>query len=203
MQQRRQAGLITLPAKPTTSHLECDRDVHLVEPPSKTRRAVRTPRPNHAAQNSGRACRAIDPPLTSINLRFASRAMARLGAIATWLLVAVWLPATLHCDFGAVGFETLFHCESDHHSDSAKTDSEDSCDLVENGWIKLSGAYVPLAAPSLSVAFLCASPPLPAGPPTSPPGALSEDIVAPPEIARTWQFCVRAALPARAPDSIA
>jgi hypothetical protein len=131
------------------------------------------------------------------------RGVSRFRSVAAWLLVALWVPATLHCDFEAVGFETLFHCESDHHSAPAEPASEDSCDLVENGWIKLSSPFVSLAAPLLSASLLCSSVPLPMRSTDVPPAGLSEDMVAPPEIARTWQFCVRAALPSRAPDSIA
>ncbi|HTO03141.1 MAG TPA: hypothetical protein VL069_05530 [Opitutus sp.] len=129
--------------------------------------------------------------------------MARFCSVGAWLLVALWLPATLHCDFELVGFETFFSCESDHHSNSAKPPAEDSCDVVENGWIKLSATQIALSAPLLSACALCFSTPLPVDPLKLPATGLSKDLLAPPEIARTWQFMVRAALPARAPDSVA
>lgn len=126
--------------------------------------------------------------------------MVRLRHLAAWMLVALWLPATLHCDFEAVGLDTLFHCETDHHSQSDEPASDDSCDVVENGWFKLSATQVGLAAPLLSVCTLCFSSPLPADPLDSPAIEPSEELVAPAEVARTWQFVVRAALPARAPN---
>ena len=129
--------------------------------------------------------------------------MGQFRSFAAWLLVALWLPATLHCDFEAVGFETLFHCESDHHSASTEPDSEDSCELVENGWIKLSTTQIARSAPLLSTDVLCFATPRPDDPLDPPANALSETLVAPPEIARTWQFLVRAALPVRAPSSAA
>ena len=126
--------------------------------------------------------------------------MARLRSFAVWMLVVLWLPATLHCDFEAVGLAMVFHCESDHHSPTEIPISEDSCDVVENGWIKLSNPQSPIAAPLLSVCFLCFSAPPFDDLLAAPEIALSDVVVAPLHIARTWQFVTRASLPARAPS---
>ena len=126
--------------------------------------------------------------------------MVRLRNIAAWMLVALWLPATLHCDFEAVGLDALFHCETDHHSGGDVPIADDSCDVVENGWIKLSGTQHSLSAPVLSVCLLCFSAPLLDDLLAAPEIELSDVVIAPIEIARTWQFVTRASLPARAPN---
>jgi hypothetical protein len=116
------------------------------------------------------------------------------------MLVVLWLPATLHCDFEAVGLDTVFHCESDHHSPTEKPITDDSCDVVENGWIKLSNPQSHVAAPLLSVCFLCCSAPALEELLAPPEIALSDVVVAPLHIGRTWHFVTRASLPARAPS---
>ena len=123
-----------------------------------------------------------------------------MRSIAVWMLVALWLPATLHCDFEAVGLDTLFSCESDHHSGAENPVSEDLCDVVENGWIKPSGTQQPVAAPILSAGLLCLAAPLLDELLAAPENECSDLVAAPIEIARTWQFVTRASLPARAPD---
>ena len=126
--------------------------------------------------------------------------MAHALKIAAWMLVALWLPATLHCDFEAVGLDELFHCETEHHSGEGFPIADDSCDVVENGWIKLSSAQHSLSAPVLSACLLSFSAPLLEDLLAAPEIEFSDVVVAPIEIARTWQFVTRAALPARAPN---
>lgn len=127
-------------------------------------------------------------------------AVLRLRQFACLLLVALWLPATSHCDFEAVGLDELFHCETDHHSANADADSVDACNVVENGWIKRASSDVPVS-PSLAkvcLGFLVAAWATPA-PEAVAPIAIART-VAPPELAPTWQFTTRAALPSRAPS---
>lgn len=120
----------------------------------------------------------------------------RLHRFCALLLLALWLPATLHCDFQTAGLDELFACADEHHSSPA--DAKDNCSTVESGWFqRLAAASLP--APALvvvPVVFLAPAP----GLLTPPDPRLGERVAAPPEIARTWHFSARAAPPPRAPS---
>lgn len=128
--------------------------------------------------------------------------MLRIRQIASLLLLALWLPATLHCDVEALDLSELFQCAVDHHSEpvAATPCADDACDEVENGWFKPSSENLSIAAPSLCACILCFACPLPARSLTPPVAGPAETLAAPPEIARTWQFVSRAAPLARAPS---
>lgn len=123
--------------------------------------------------------------------------MSRLLKIISLLLLAVWLPATLHCSLEAVGFELECHdapADVDAHGCQA-----DACDVVEGGSYAKSIAGLRVLPPAF----------------TEDIGALILTMLRPVEIAepevrrvdspeitglsRTWSFDRRAALPARAP----
>ncbi len=117
------------------------------------------------------------------------------------MLVALWVPATAHCDFEAIGFDEIFHCANDHHAPSADAKSSDTCEVVENGWIKRASSEIDLTASATAcVCLICIVTPLSLSLRDVPPLSLSERAAAPPELIRTWQFVARAALPARAPS---
>jgi hypothetical protein len=121
-------------------------------------------------------------------------------------LLALWLPATLHCALEAAGFDELFHCAADHHSScehEAPADAtRDACDIIEGSAFKPAANSALLPPPVLSAHFLIFTVPPVALDLTPPPSGLDERILAPPEVARTWHFVARAALPARAPSSL-
>jgi hypothetical protein len=119
-------------------------------------------------------------------------------------LLALWLPATLHCALEAAGFDELFHCAADHHSScehEAPADAtRDACDIIEGSAFKPVANSALLPPPVLCAHFLAFAVPPVALDLTPPPSGLGERILAPPEVARTWHFAARAALPARAPS---
>ena len=132
--------------------------------------------------------------------------MQRLRRILALVLVALWLPATLHCDLEAAGLSTLFHCVTDHHVSADSTHSEsarDACDVVETGAFMPAADTATLPPPTLHALlldFLFVPTVLALKPPAR---GLCEQISAPPEVARTWHFVIRAAPPPRAPSAAA
>lgn len=126
--------------------------------------------------------------------------LRRFIAIA---LLALWLPATAHCGFEAAGFEEIFGCVGDHHESSrGEPHAQDGCDIVETGRFRSSTGAIALSPPALvaSIVPILLSPPQLALMP--PAVGVREDRGAPHEVARTWHFVVRAALPARAPNGV-
>jgi hypothetical protein len=127
--------------------------------------------------------------------------LRRLFALA---LLSLWLPATLHCDLEAAGLDTLFHCLTEHHvsTDGAHAEStRDACDIVETGAFQPAADTATLPPPALH-ALLLDLVFVPTVLPLTPPAhGLCEQVSAPPEVARTWHFVVRAAPPARAPSA--
>lgn len=123
--------------------------------------------------------------------------MSRLSTFAAWLLVALWLPATLHCDLEAADVHFLTH--DDHHSptDHGTGTGSDYHVLKDTAFTASTPSLkVPLPSGSLAVvpaAVFCdcdgwAEPVL--SPARQPP---------PPALKVAWQFITRAAPPARAP----
>ncbi len=130
--------------------------------------------------------------------------VSRFRPLLALVLVALWLPATLHCEIEATGLlDAIACCESESHPDSAAADcSTDSCEIAE-------GAFAAPAATALGAApVLCVlAEVFPNTPPdkavAAPP--LSGVIVAaaaPPEINRSWSFAARAAPLPGAPASV-
>jgi hypothetical protein len=135
--------------------------------------------------------------------------VSRLRHIFALALAALWLPATLHCDLEAAGLDDLFHCLVDHHStidlDGSHTPSRDACDVVEGTALRLvtdTALVAPPALHALSACLLSFVAPDPALVLTPPPSGLTDRIEPPPEVARTWHFTARAALPSRAPSLV-
>jgi len=126
----------------------------------------------------------------------------RLTKLTALLLVALWLPATLHCQLEKVGLDALFACADQTEQAGQAGDgtcTDDGCQTVESGQILIAKSRVDLnLLPALACAcHLClfhVAPPVPA------PEifAAHQDEMLP--VQRTWQFARRAALPARAPD---
>ena len=126
------------------------------------------------------------------------------------VLVALWLPVTLHCDLDAAGLLTAHDtshansdcCASTQAADQASPCADDSCELVENGLYQSTGSLLQVTAPSLTAStwFLClqlAALPRPIEPVT-PVVAVKQ----PPGWVPTWHFARRAAPLSRAPSSL-
>jgi hypothetical protein len=109
------------------------------------------------------------------------------------LLVALWLPATAHCDLEASG---LIAGSCHEEGDCAEACAADACAAVEGASLntaallrilapaECSGLEAPLAVPAL----------------VADPGAHPRLDPALAALDRTWSFVRRAAPPARAPD---
>lgn len=70
--------------------------------------------------------------------------MRRLVRVLSLLLLALWLPATLHCALEASEVLTESHESSDGCCASDTTCAVDSCDTVENGeYLLSSGTSLP------------------------------------------------------------
>jgi hypothetical protein len=125
--------------------------------------------------------------------------MPRVVRFALWLLVALWLPATMHCQLEAAGMGEAQHdsCCTGETADSGTDCLGDACGNIENSLIKDSAPELYLASP-ITVCPLCSAALVRAA--CAEP-VLSPKRHAPPsELTVAWQFIERAAPPARAPS---
>lgn len=122
-----------------------------------------------------------------------------------WALVAVWALVSNHCPLEAISGLEFLACSPESatspHQPSDCGDEKDACATVEAGLYKteesqISAGKVSFAAVKFILALLSD-----AGAPTRTSSqALPEE--SPPELAHTWQFTSRTALPPRAPSFI-
>jgi len=123
------------------------------------------------------------------------RHLCRLVAL---LLLALWLPATLHCDLEAAGVTNILGCH-DHRASGPAFGTDDHCHSIEGVTYKLDFGSIKTPPPAALLLFVFAPPGLFAA--DVPPRQLAvESKTAPPEVARTWHFAARAAPLARAPS---
>jgi len=131
--------------------------------------------------------------------------VSRLRRFIALALLALWLPATLHCALEEAGLEIAFVCH-DHDEDQAHHDAppahtgahcdDDACHTLEGAAIKtVSAAKLVGQATLFLIARLPDPPELPAD------HVCPERTDAPGELGRAWQFSTRAAPPARAPSA--
>ncbi len=112
-------------------------------------------------------------------------------------LLALWLPATLHCDLEAAGVTHLLGCH-DHRADAPAFGHGHHCHSIDGLSYRLDGAALKAPAPLADFLFVLAHPDFQAA--LEPPRVRIVAVdTSPPELPRTWQFVVRAAPPARAP----
>ncbi len=121
--------------------------------------------------------------------------MSFLRRFIALAVLALWLPATLHCSLEAAGVDNIFRCLDDDHEVT-----NDTCDLIENGTIKPALNTAVLAAPVLTFSLLSHLLPPPVLPLLPPAAGVTEAVAAPREIRRTWHFVARAAPSPRAPS---
>ena len=126
-----------------------------------------------------------------------------LSKLIALVMLALWLPATLHCDLEAADFSLLTH--EDHHEEAscASVCQEDACQVIEADGFTQSGSVLRVLAPAAGllacVYRLLVTPPLAES-------LTANFTVTPPAVEvlhRTWAFARRTALPARAPDRLA
>lgn len=115
------------------------------------------------------------------------------------LLVAIWLPATLHCQLESAGLSGASDCcVADEMAVPSDDCAGDACATLEESLYKESSTLLKVAAPAACACFACGALALPA---FLPEPALSPARHAPPlELRVAWQFVSRAAPPARAPS---
>lgn len=118
------------------------------------------------------------------------------------LLLALWVPVSLHCSLEALpGFNFLQCCCGD--GETAKPDpgcTPDTCSAIESGLYKIEDDPAIFAGLTtlLALAAWAVVTELPAdSAPTRPSGPAP-----PPELGHSWQFLSRAALPPRAPSFV-
>jgi hypothetical protein len=124
--------------------------------------------------------------------------------LAALLLATLWLPATLHCQLEGMGLDTFFAC-ADQPVESAHTDAggctDDGCQTIESGQVAVTKSKLDLSQLT-TLACVCVACFQHLAPPAPAPEffAVHQDETLP--LQRTWQFARRAALPARAPDTL-
>lgn len=125
--------------------------------------------------------------------------MTRLGRFLLFALLALWLPATLHCRLEAAGVLEL-RCTEENSATADAGCQDDACPTIEQALFKDSAATVSIAAPAeCHVPDCCALLLVPDAFAAAPD--LSPSRHAPPsELTVRWQFIARAAPPARAPS---
>jgi hypothetical protein len=118
--------------------------------------------------------------------------------LAGWLL-ALWLPATMHCALETVpGFSFLQWCCSAERAHQTSSDCPDEvCGEIESGLYLLRDS--PPILPSPDLLAVTAWDHTVASPPDASPRVGHVSSI-PLKLARSWQFCYRTALPPRAPS---
>src|SRR5215218_6663576 len=113
--------------------------------------------------------------------------MRHFQRLFVWVMVALWLPATLHCAIDRSGlFESKPICCGDEIDRAAESNCAERCDPLSDGVQKLTVGVMKAPAPVLATCFaifLAIRPAVISVPSISP-----TDREAPPEIGRTWQF---------------
>ncbi len=127
------------------------------------------------------------------------RSVTRFARMLVLLLVAAWLPVTLHCRLEAAGiYEAEDCCASEQPAEPAGDCKDDACPTVEEALYKEASQGLKVATPTLVECLFRLVTFSPAPSPVEP--ALSPERHAPPlELKVGWQFVTRAAPPARAP----
>jgi hypothetical protein len=118
------------------------------------------------------------------------------------LLLALWLPVTMHCTLETVpGFSFLqWCCGEDECEQTPSNCGEEICGEVESGSYRLEEN--PNLAPGLVLLVAIADCDRITRPLAAPAPRLVPASSAPPELPRFWQFHYRMALPPRAPSLI-
>lgn len=121
-----------------------------------------------------------------------------LNQIVAIVLLALWVPATLHCAFGSVSEwdNDLCAAACNHDTDG---NHQDACTVVESGDYMSAANLAHVPMPNLSVIACIAclhARLLDEARPIAPPAWTKDD---PAAWVPVWAFVARAALPARAP----
>ena len=125
--------------------------------------------------------------------------MIRFGRCLLFALLALWLPATLHCQLEAAGVFAE-HCTDEGSLATNTGCTDDACPTIEDALYKDSAASLTVAAPAECHIPDCCVRLLAADRRAAAPALSPTRHAPPPELRVTWQFITRAAPPARAPS---
>jgi hypothetical protein len=118
--------------------------------------------------------------------------MRRLRIMIAALLVICWWPATSLCLVESAGWIKISGC----CDESSSTDQSPCCALASASY-KHDDHAQSVCSPSVTLRAEFPSPPIAA---SALPVVKHLVSVSPPELCRTWQFCIRAAANPRAPS---
>ncbi len=126
-------------------------------------------------------------------------AVSRLTKPIALIVLALWSLAAMHCKLEVLpGFDFLKSCCFAESASSAPKDCDsDGCGAVEGGGYRAEEQTAVAPQPFLVLAVLFSTVE------ASLPEFLARSFVpseSPPELPKTWQFSLRAALPVRAPS---
>jgi hypothetical protein len=126
----------------------------------------------------------------------------RFRRIFALLLLAAWLPATLHCGLEAAGLHLGPECcAGASHAEATSGCESDDCEILEGGFTPSSSLHVTAPAIAVCACLLHAESQPPMVAVFSPPASGIDDAAAPPrELVPSWPFVSRAALSPRAPS---
>ena len=132
--------------------------------------------------------------------------MSSARRLAAVLLLALWLPAMLHCRLEAAGFLFANDCcaaapgQENAHGGSAADCAGDTCEIAE-GDFTAPPALTPKAPPTETGAVLLflAVTPVPADVSAAPVSGVAETTAAPRELTVPWVLVTRGPLAPRAP----
>lgn len=126
--------------------------------------------------------------------------MARLARIVSVVLLALWLPATLHCALEASGILGVA-CADEGCSSSDSACVSDGCVALESAqYHAADSARVSAPLAHACVAAVCAALAVPIVP--APTDGVTPVPATSPTWVPTWHFARRAAPPSRAPASL-
>lgn len=127
----------------------------------------------------------------------------RIRSYIAFALLALWLPATLHCEIEMTGVFTdsgICHDGNSSGDVASENCAVDACTMLESGAFHSPTNAFLFKVPHLTACLLLMVPLLEF---VSPPAIRLDRTSAPAELIHTWQFVRRAALPPRAPSFLA
>lgn len=129
-------------------------------------------------------------------------AVNRLRKVVALLLLALWMPATMHCSLETLnGFDFLACCQPPDSAPHQDTDcDQNACATIESGGYMIKNNPSLMGPPPAWLAGLTLNPLSMVLPPSQPPAGLANP--APPELLQCWQFYTHTALPPRAPSFV-
>lgn len=124
--------------------------------------------------------------------------MRRAFSIVACLLAVLWLPATLHCGLESAGLWLHEHGEESGELGCVETCSNAACAVVEDSAYKNPTGILNAPAPMFALCVMHQV--MLRADAILLPEPQSGRTESPPELARTWQFTARTALPPGAPS---